>query len=306
MIRYLEEGAERRSYVSQLFSFLFDGDVAHKYLGVMFYQGYIDDSADRNRERVVISGAVLGKPDDWRYLTKYWSKRLKRDGIEYFKSSHCNHLRGPFFKFVSQEHYPPPKGREAADRIRRDLDKIIEKSSLCSIGIVIPIQVYQRMKQEPKYSSFLPTDPYHWAVQSVWRESSKMLREELRGKHVVSFAHDDSDNFHVLHKLFLDYKRQNPKDSRVLRDFVPLDDKVHPPVQAADAVADITSRYAEEWAINPSPANLKRLRSTMYKICVWTEDYARAVLDQMTASRIDANADGTESAATKTEKNAAD
>jgi hypothetical protein len=59
----------------------------------MQYQGYIDDSADRNRERVVISAAIIGEYDNWRYLTRYWNKRLHQDGIEYFKSTHCRHLK---------------------------------------------------------------------------------------------------------------------------------------------------------------------------------------------------------------------
>jgi hypothetical protein len=51
--------------------------------------------------------------------------------------------------------------------------------------------------------------------------------------------------------------------------------------EAADALADITFRYAEDWVVRPTPANLKRLRGTLYKIGVWTEDYARSVLEPM-------------------------
>jgi hypothetical protein len=105
-----------------------------------------------------------------------------------------------------------------------------------------------------------------------------VLREKLRGPNVISFAHDDGENFHILYKLFLAYKQSNPNDAKVLRDFVSLDDKLHPRVQAADVLADITFRFAEEWAINPTPDNLKRLRKTMYKIGIWDESYARSVL----------------------------
>jgi hypothetical protein len=244
----------------------------------MFYQGTIDDSADRDRQRVVISAALIGNVDDWRYLTKYWKKRLDKDGLEYFKSSQCNHLRGQFFKYRSQQEYPPPQGRAAADSVRDDLDRIIKKANLIGIGIVIPVPLYQKLSEEPRYASILPSDPYHWAVQSVWRETSRALREKLRGPNVVGFAHDDGENFQRLHKLFLAYKEKNPKDAEVLRDFVPLDDKLHPSIQAADVLADITFRFAEEWALNPTPDNLKRLRRTMYKVGIWDENYARAVL----------------------------
>jgi len=255
-------------------------------MGTM-YGGYIDDSADRNRERVVVSAVIIGNYRDWGYLTKQWRKRLKKAEIEYFKSSHCNHLRGQFFKFRSVEQYPPPKGREAADGVRADLDKIIKKSKAVGVGVVIPIPLFRKLKSESQYSCLIPNDPYHWAVQSVWDESRKAVSKVGR-ENTITFAHDDGSNFHVLHDLFLAYKGKNPDAARVLRDFVPLDDKTNPPIQAADAVADVTFRYAEEWATNPTRENMRRLRGNMYKVCVWDEDYARENLEQMVRSQYSA------------------
>jgi hypothetical protein len=247
------------SYTKNLFGILFSGEVKGKYMGTM-YGGFIDDSADRNRERVVISAVIIGNFNDWNYLTKKFRNRLKQDGIDYFKSSHCNHLRGQFFKFRSLKDYPLPKGREAADSIRADLDRIIKKSKAVGVGVVIPIPLFHNLKNEPRYAPFIPDDPYHWAVQSVWDESRKAVLHVGRDS-AITFAHDDGSNFHVLHDLFLAYKAKNPGAARVLRDFVPLDDKTNPPIQAADAVADVTFRYAEEWAINPTPENMRRLRA---------------------------------------------
>jgi hypothetical protein len=106
-----------------------------------------------------------------------------------------------------------------------------------------------------------------------------------RTTNTVSLGHDDGSNFHVLHDLFLDYKQNNPIAARVLGDFVPLDDKINPTIQAADVAASITFRYAEEWAIDPTPANLKRLRKTMYMIAIWDEDYARAGLESIVGKK---------------------
>jgi len=33
----------------------------------------------------------------------------------------------------------------------------------------------------------------------------------------------------------------------------------------------LTFRYAEDWAIEPTQENLKRLRQSMYKIVTWSE-----------------------------------
>jgi hypothetical protein len=298
MINSIDDG----EYARDLFSLLFCGQLAHKYVGMM-YAAHIDDSADRDRQRVVISSVLIGKYDDWKYLAKFWNKRLKRDGIEYFKSTHCNHLRGQFSKFCSKENYPAPAGREAANRIRADLDKIIKKSKVVGIGIVIPIPLFNKFKSDSHYSSLIPNDPYHWAVQSAWKESVTAIKK-VGLKNTISFAHDDASNFHVLHDLYLAYKESNPTDARIMRDFVPLDDKNNPPIQAADAVADVTFRYAEEWAKNPTPANMIRLRTTMYKVCVWDEDYAHSALDRRIESKYNENANEVGSQSKSTEENA--
>lgn len=271
------------NYIRDLFGILFSGEIEGRYMGTM-YGGYIDDSADRNRERVVVSAVIIGNYNDWRFLSKQWRRRLKEDEIVYFKSSHCNHLRGQFFKFRSVENYPPPKGREAADGVRADLDRIIKKSNAVGVGVVIPIPLFHKLKSVSRYAPLIPNDPYHWAVQSVWDESRKAVSKVGRDS-TITFAHDDCSNFHALHDLFLAYKGKNPLAARVLRDFVPLDDKTNPPIQAADAIADVTFRYAEEWATNPTQENMRRLKGNMYKVCVWDEDYARGNLEQMVRSR---------------------
>jgi hypothetical protein len=89
---------------------------------------------------------------------------------------------------------------------------------------------------------------------------------------IVTFGHDDSDDFHVLHDLFKEFKRRNPKYQRVLADFVPLDDKLHSPVQAADVVANVVMRSSAIELGDPSSEHLKRLRLRMYKIVNWLHE----------------------------------
>jgi hypothetical protein len=70
----------------------------------MLYRAYIDDSADRNRERVNVSGAIVGDEKRWSLLHRKWRERLDQDAIQYFKSSHCNSLNGQFHKFRPMPH----------------------------------------------------------------------------------------------------------------------------------------------------------------------------------------------------------
>lgn len=66
-----------------------------------------------------------------------------------------------------------------------------------------------------------------------------------------------------------------------MADFVPLDDKKHPTIQAADVAASVTKRLAIQWADSPDTATLQRLRATMHKVVVATEDWTREALDNI-------------------------
>ena len=63
---------------------LFDSE--GKYLA-MLYRAFIDDSADRNRERVIVAGAIIGNEKEWKPFYKPWKDRLAQDGLEYYKDS---------------------------------------------------------------------------------------------------------------------------------------------------------------------------------------------------------------------------
>ncbi|MFI5108735.1 MAG: hypothetical protein ACHP78_07810, partial [Terriglobales bacterium] len=214
----------------------------------------------------------------WEALRIAWRKRLDQDSIAYFKSSDCRHLRGQFFKYRGLAKYPPPLGRETADRIQADLDQIIHDCRLMGVGAIIPVPLYQRVQSDPRYSQVRTKDPYHWAVQTVWMQCAAGMKELGRG-HVITFAHDDCQTFPSLHDLYKGYKQKNKKTTKLLAGFIPLEDKTNPPIQAADLAASVTHRYAVEWLNDPSGTKLKRLRATMYRMSIWDDEFARLVLD---------------------------
>jgi len=103
--------------IEDLFDFLFGGELEGKDLAVL-WRAYVDDSADRNRKKVIISACLIGDCDQWRSLARPWKAKLAENQLEYFKSSECSTLSGQFRRFRSELNYPKPKGREAADKIR--------------------------------------------------------------------------------------------------------------------------------------------------------------------------------------------
>jgi len=251
------------------------------YLAIL-YPAAIDDSADRDRKNFILAAALVGNRDQWLRLRVAWRKRLAVDNISYFRSTQCRHLRNQFHKFRNLEKYPPPLGRQIADKLRDDLDSIIQQCELIGMGCIIPVSLYERFQRDPKYARAVSKDAYHWAVQTVWGECAKGMQRFSPGKHIVTFAHDDCSNFDILRFLYKEYRRKNKNHAKVMGDFLPLDDKLNPAIQAADVIADVTHGVAktiQQWEPVPK-VDFERLRKRMSPIAVWDEEYAKAVLDQ--------------------------
>lgn len=262
----------------QLLEFM--GLGAEDYLAIL-YPAAIDDSADREQKKFVLAAALIGNRNQWLRLRVAWRKRLEVDGIKYFRSASCRYLRKQFFKYRDVEKYPPPLGRQIADKLRDDLDSIIHECKLVGMGCIIPVPLFERFRHDPKYEKAMTKHPYHWAVQTVWAECAEGMKR-FQGKHIVTFAHDDCSNFDSLRHLYKEYKRKNKKHAKSMGDFVPLDDKLNPSIQAADVIADVTHTVAstiEQWEPVPK-VEFERLRKRMYTIAVWDENFAKAVLEQ--------------------------
>jgi hypothetical protein len=250
----------------------------------VLWRASIDDSADRNREKVVISACLFGDCNQWRTVVRPWKVTLAENNLDYFKSSECGLLNGEFLKFRSEEKYPKPTGRQNADRIREELDQIIRNSEVCGIGVIIPVPVFTEIYADPRFAALVSPDPYELAVQILWDECAKGMRQ-LGRNHILTFAHDDGDNCDRLRQLYASYKEKNPNDARRMADFIPLDDKKHPMIQAADVAASVTQKFAVEWAEDPNTATLKRLEDSMYKVVVATEEWTREAMEHILALR---------------------
>lgn len=233
----------------------------------MLYHAYIDDSADSRRERLIVAGAIIGKKQDWNILNQRWNARLKEDELQYFKSSHCETLNGQFHKFRA---LGMDEGKRRAAKVRDDLDAIISRAPVTALGVTLSVPFHKIMYSDPAKFGEIPSVPYRLAFQQVLAECAKAMILLGRGN-VITFGHDDGDDFHVLFDLCKEFKKRNPRYAKLMADFVPLDDKLHPPVQAADVAAWVTFRFAQACLEDPSADNMKRLRGRMYKVVNWLD-----------------------------------
>ena len=155
--------------------------------------------------------------------------------------------------------------------VRDDLDKIIHTSMLTGVGVAVSVPFHGVMRNDSGKFGAIPAVPYRLAFQQVLAECAKAMKVLGRGN-MVTFGHDDGNDYDDLRRIYLDFKKANPRYQSVMGDFVPLDDKQHPPVQAADVSASIVRKYAEAYASNPTTDNMKRMKDNMYKIVNWLDN----------------------------------
>jgi hypothetical protein len=247
----------------------------------MVYDAYVDDSKDRHAEKVVVSGIFIGQQKAWASLRTKWKKRLDKEGMRYFKTSEYYGLRGEFRKFQSEVDYPRPSGRDAAKLIFDDLEEIIKQTEIASMGVVVPVQDFNEVMADPRAKGRLPTNAYSLALNLCFYQTVQELNKDP-GRHVVRFVHDCDDRFPIYKECYERFKVVNPKTAKQMCGFAPLDDKEHPPLQAADLAANVTCNFAKEWLDQErAVGSLNRLKDSMFRICVGTKDFLLEFLDEI-------------------------
>src|SRR5712692_9425201 len=89
----------------------------------------LDESSDREQRKVFVVAGYLARQEAWTEIERQWMRRLEQEcdpePMRYFSSSECMSLSGEFRRFRDPIKYPKPKGRQAANAIRDDLQQIL-------------------------------------------------------------------------------------------------------------------------------------------------------------------------------------
>jgi hypothetical protein len=178
----------------------------------------------------------------------------------------CKGLAGQFHKF---RQYGGEEGKRHALEIRDDLYQIVRNSPVMMLGVTLSVPFHRTMLGDTATFGRIPEVPYRLAFQQVIAECGKAMLLLGRGS-VVTFWHDEGNDFKALHELYDRFKELNPQYSNVLRDFAPLDDTQHPPMQAADVAAWMAYQFANDFCDNGGqvgPDNvIHRVDGHFYKI----------------------------------------
>jgi hypothetical protein len=243
----------------------------------MVFQCFLDDSKDQDQSKVFVSAGFLGTIEYWSDLRAAWSKCLKQFGLEYFKTSEFKMLRGQF-EVLKSAAYPSPKGREKANEIRDSLLAIPRNlGGIKGVGCVIPVEDYAKVCARPEAKEFFETKSYRRALEGIFNEVCRGI-ESLPGKHAVTFVHDEGEDFDELRRYYNDYKVLNRRHAKIMSGFRALDDKQHPPLQMADALANFTQEKGIEWLQNGRQTLTSELPFNVYHLGIWTEEYMLGLL----------------------------
>ncbi|MGO9721918.1 MAG: DUF3800 domain-containing protein [Methylocella sp.] len=245
----------------------------------MLFHCFLDDSKDQNQSKLLVSAGFLGTKDDWHRLRIGWKKQIKKDGVNYFKTSEYKMLNGEFSRFKAAA-YPPPTGREAASRIRSNLQATLRKNPrILGVGMAIPVDDYNRVCARPEAQGIFPGDPYQRALEGVLLEAVTLAHKLTGPSAKVAFVHDDGPDFDHLRAVYNGFKIANPKTAESMIGFLPLSYKEHPPLQLADMVANFTLGVGLDWLANGREARwASEMQDNIGKLGIWTEHFMLSVL----------------------------
>jgi hypothetical protein len=208
---------------------------------------YIDDSADQKRAKVVVAGGYLGFPDEWTTFRAHWKGRLRREGLQYFRSAEYYSLRGEFARYRDLVQYPKPQGSLAAKALRDDLESIIKASQLVGLAVCIPMDTYNEIRNsEPHGTQVLAADAFRFALQLLM----KITVEEVRNAFPtakLSYICDESPSSANTEQMYAAFKKLNPKLSSRIKRVTHRDDKLFPQLQAGDLIAHLAFEAFTKW-----------------------------------------------------------
>jgi hypothetical protein len=239
----------------------------------VIYRIYVDDSSDQKQELAISAGAFWGRFGDWCDLTKRWNRRLKQDGLLYFRATEYRSLRGEFSRFRDPAKYPIPKGSHAARALRTDLERIIRSSNVIGVALVIPLDLYRKVKSSCEAADKIFTDdPFEMAIQSL---IDQCVRDSIKHLNRASLAFfcDDGPNAARVLATYEAYKKLNPNADEIVKSLTHQDDKKFAPLQAADLMAHLGR---ETYLTKSDPTGI---RDSVEWVRVWTEEYMLEMLE---------------------------
>ncbi|MGB6738117.1 MAG: DUF3800 domain-containing protein [Candidatus Sulfotelmatobacter sp.] len=213
---------------------------------------YIDDSADAQQKTIYSVAGFVAESAEWFDVSRYWSRRLESEGLDYFRTYECVNLEGEFRRKLVDRH-GLTTARVIADAVLADLKQIVATSNLYAFCMGVLMDDYRQVSSEPDGEIVLNKDPYVFAHQMF----IGIVLGEVRKfpyRQIVAFHYDEHSKAGMFQRSWEGYKECNPNWAESAGVLEPLDDKRNVPVQVADLLAHTTTRMFQQWRHEPEAA----------------------------------------------------
>lgn len=245
---------------------------------------YIDDSYDQQQDIVAVAGAMAGTVNQWNDLNRAWLRTLKREGVQYFRSTEYFRLRGQFGIFRDPNRYPAPAGSEAAKEILDNLEDVVTRSKIVGRAVCVPLGRWKILRTNCACYRQILNNPFELAIQVALAEISKVVKGGNGSSHEIAFAADEGPSARRIEKVYLEFKRIN-NSFDAIKSFTHLDDKENPQLQVADMMAGIAREFYLERSKGASIKVPMHLSNRIGDILCPTNAYLTGLLDHEVSRR---------------------
>ena len=205
---------------------------------IVFLASYGDDSSDSENEKIICAGSFLGWPKEFYYAGLQWEKRLKREGIAYFRACECEGLFGEFAP--SKLGLDLNQARSLALSVRYDLIDIISNSGLGAICMGLLLKDFNELIVENEEARVrFGVDPVRLIYKRLIRITIDLLDQDWpeRRDIKISFTFDEHQKWREAEEEYQILKTEDLSCARRMLKAGHADDKEYPGLQMADLAA---------------------------------------------------------------------
>jgi Protein of unknown function (DUF3800) len=259
--------------------------------GIMALLGcYLDDSHDGLDREVFAVAGYYGWSLGFVHAENDWNECLDRHGLDYFKASECENVRGQFFKLRRDPRYTTmATQKEAASKIREEFITILNESvQIDGVGLGVPLEIYRKvLATEPEARIFLQDRHLYFGYHMLMIEMIKRL-EPTHSGHWIGFVCDDHSRRDEAEAAYDELKEKNPKSAKMMGSMTHDDDEVIVPLQMADLLAYEVRRGTVETMKNGEIGKeslINQLGHSTWFVGYASEEYLREAIRDLVEQR---------------------
>jgi hypothetical protein len=219
----------------------------------------LDESSDRLQQKVFVVAGYLARQKEWIDIERHWTRRLEQESMKYFSSHECVSLTGEFRRFRDPIAYPRPHGRQAANLIRDDLQRILRAASAIGFGLGVNLKDWRAVRRSSRARKALGPNPYEQTYLTMMIVIAGECNDQMPGKagsEVVAYLCDEHDRSVNVKAVYDKLKENNPVCAEWMGSLSYMDNELSPALQGADLLAGRCKEFLLEYIAKPKNESL--------------------------------------------------